>query len=91
MKAVQAKLQAKSLRAEGRTVSELVKKALAGLTAQHSANLAGSIFAGSAPGTDSTALARCRHSHSRAVYGDRAPQNSSQRRRYPSGWRVPSS
>ncbi|MGO9317025.1 MAG: GatB/YqeY domain-containing protein [Terracidiphilus sp.] len=30
MKAVQAKLQAKSLRAEGRTVSELVKKALAG-------------------------------------------------------------
>ena len=30
MKAVQAKLQAKSLRAEGRTVSDLVKKALAG-------------------------------------------------------------
>jgi uncharacterized protein YqeY len=30
MKAVQAKLQAASLRAEGRTVSELVKKALAG-------------------------------------------------------------
>jgi hypothetical protein len=30
MKAVQAKLQAKSLRAEGRTVSEMVKKALAG-------------------------------------------------------------
>ncbi|MFY9854914.1 MAG: GatB/YqeY domain-containing protein, partial [Terracidiphilus sp.] len=30
MKAVQAKLQSASLRAEGRTVSELVKKALAG-------------------------------------------------------------
>ncbi len=30
MKAVQAKLQAASLRAEGRTVSEIVKKALAG-------------------------------------------------------------
>jgi uncharacterized protein YqeY len=30
MKAVQAKLQAKSLRAEGRVVSEMVKKALAG-------------------------------------------------------------
>lgn len=30
MKAVQAKLQAASLRAEGRTVSEMVKKALAG-------------------------------------------------------------
>jgi hypothetical protein len=30
MKAVQAKLQASGLRAEGRTVSELVKKALAG-------------------------------------------------------------
>ncbi|MGA7830417.1 MAG: GatB/YqeY domain-containing protein [Terracidiphilus sp.] len=30
MKAVQARLQAKSLRAEGRAVSELVKKALAG-------------------------------------------------------------
>jgi uncharacterized protein YqeY len=30
MKAVQAKLQAASLRAEGRTVSELVKKVLAG-------------------------------------------------------------
>jgi uncharacterized protein YqeY len=30
MKAVQAKLQAASLRAEGRTVSDLVKKALAG-------------------------------------------------------------
>jgi hypothetical protein len=30
MKAVQARLQAASLRAEGRTVSELVKKALAG-------------------------------------------------------------
>jgi uncharacterized protein YqeY len=30
MKTVQAKLQAKSLRAEGRTVSDLVKKALAG-------------------------------------------------------------
>jgi len=30
MKAVQAKLQAKSLRAEGRAVSDLVKKALAG-------------------------------------------------------------
>jgi len=30
MKAVQAKLQAASLRAEGRTISELVKKALAG-------------------------------------------------------------
>ena len=30
MKAVQARLQAKSLRAEGRTVSEMVKKALAG-------------------------------------------------------------
>jgi len=30
MKAVQAKLQAKSLRAEGRIVSEMVKKALAG-------------------------------------------------------------
>jgi uncharacterized protein len=30
IKAVQAKLQAKSLRAEGRTISELVKKALAG-------------------------------------------------------------
>jgi uncharacterized protein YqeY len=30
MKAVQARLQAASLRAEGRTVSEMVKKALAG-------------------------------------------------------------
>jgi len=30
MKAVQAKLQASGLRAEGRTVSELVKKVLAG-------------------------------------------------------------
>ena len=30
MKAVQARLQAASLRAEGRTVSDLVKKALAG-------------------------------------------------------------
>jgi uncharacterized protein YqeY len=30
MKAVQAKLQAAGLRAEGRTVSEMVKKALAG-------------------------------------------------------------
>jgi hypothetical protein len=30
MKAVQAKLQAASLRAEGRVVSEMVKKALAG-------------------------------------------------------------
>lgn len=30
MKAVQAKLQAASLRAEGRAVSDLVKKALAG-------------------------------------------------------------
>jgi hypothetical protein len=30
IKAVQAKLQAASLRAEGRAISELVKKALAG-------------------------------------------------------------